>query len=236
MRKGWKAMAAGGVLAAALSAGTVAGVVQAQQPGTPAPTATPRASQGAAVAGAAQGQQRSDDFINDLARNLGITPERLREGMKQTALQQVDKAQAAGNLTPEQATRAREAINSGTGRPFGFGRGFGGPGMGERMGGVGRVAGDKLADFFGVTEDQLRTERRDKSLAEIAAAHGKNREQLSQFIISTAQQESATAVQSGRVTQQQADAMLTRLRENIDRMLDQKRGDDNGGPGGRRGR
>src|SRR5688572_29197921 len=108
MRKSVVAAALGGAGATVLALGVLAGVVSArpnEQSATPTPTArasaTPNARQ-------QQAQQRADEFLERLARNLGVTPERLRDALKQTALEEIDRAQAAGTLTPEQAARAKE--------------------------------------------------------------------------------------------------------------------------------
>src|SRR5581483_11297697 len=137
---------------------------------------------------------------------------------KQTALQEVDAALAAGRITAQQAQQARDRINSGEFGGFGFGIGRGGPGG---PGGRGFFAEkDQLAQFLGITEAQLQTELNGKSLAKVAQAHGKTRDQLIQFIITSAQQRLAADVQAGRITQQQADQRLAELRDRVAEMVD----------------
>jgi hypothetical protein len=223
MRKSVVAAALGGAGTPVLALGVLAGVVSArpnEQSATPTPTAragasaTPNARQ-------QQAQQRADEFLERLARNLGVTPERLRDALKQTALEEIDRAQAAGTLTPEQAARAKERINSGNLGGFGFGGpglGRGGP-AGKHGMGITSLNRDQLAQFLGITAEQLRTELQGKSLAQVAQAHGKTVDQLKAFIIQNAEQQSAQAVQAGRITQQQATQMLERLRERIDDMV-----------------
>ena len=204
MRNKLMITAAGGLLAVALSAGVIAGIAQAQPGGPPQQPQQP----------GGQGRGASaDDFINRLAQNLGVTPDRLREALKQTALQQVDAALAAGRLTPEEAQRARDRINSGDFPGFGPG------GPGGRGGGL-HISHEGIAEFLGITPQQLRTELQGKSLAQVAQAHGKTRDQLKQFIVSSAQTRLAEAVRTGRITQQQADRMLEALNRNLDQMID----------------
>lgn len=223
MRKSVVAAALGGAGTTVLALGVMAGIVSArpsEQSATPTPTARAGAS---ATPGARQqqAQQRADEFIQRLAQNLGVTPEKLRDALKQTALQEIDRAQADGRLTPEQAARAKERINSGNGGfrfgGPGFGRG-GGPGD-KRMAGIAPLGRDQLAQFLGITAEQLRTELQGKSLAQVAQARGKTVDQLKQFIIQSAEQQSAQAVQAGRLTQEQATRMLERLRERLDEMV-----------------
>lgn len=230
--KQWRGKLLAGAGALALAGGSVFAVAQAQTPGsgTQTPSPTPGAGR------AAQAQERVDDWLNRLAGNLGVTPDRLRDALKQTAIQQVDEALAAGRLTPEQAQRAKDAITSGERLPFG---GFGGPGGHHRGGPGGGIGGfriqadDGLAQFLGITPEQLRTERREgKSLAEIAQAHGKSRGDLKQFLTDSMSVRLSSAVQSGRIAQAAADQMLQRFSENLDRMIDAKPGDrPNGGVG-----
>jgi hypothetical protein len=152
----------------------------------------------------------------------------VKEALKQTALQHVDAQVAAGNLTAEQAQRLRDAINSedfaGLG-PLGHGKhggGFkfgGGDGPRMQLGGLAGIALDSLAGFLGVTPDVLRTELREQSLAQVAQAHGKTPDALKAFITSSAQARVNEAVSAGRLTQQQADAMLQALNSRLDDLI-----------------
>lgn len=216
--------AAGGVVAAAITAGVFVSSVGAQQP---SPTPPPSARQ-------QQAQQRANDFIDRLARNLGVTPERLRDALRQTAIQGVDQALAEGRITQQQADRLKEQINAGAVMPFGPGFGFGRPGpFGEGRLGIPGFDKAALAQFLGITPEQLRQELPGKSLAQVAAAHGKTADQLKQFIISNAQQRLAQAVSAGRMTQQQADAALQALQNRVDEIINRIHGQ---GMGPRRGR
>ena len=215
-----RALAAGSALIIAGAAGTMATVTNAQQP---TPTPTPRAATAQASptpgAGSQQRAQAMTDYINRLAQNLGITPDRLRAALQQTALQQVDAALARGEITAQQAQQARDRINAGE---VGFGPGFGRPGHG----GPGRgffVPFDQLAQFLGVTEEQLRTELNGRSLAQVAQSHGRTREQLIQFLVTATQQRIAADVQAGRITQAEADTRLADLRTRIEQKVDEVR-------------
>lgn len=234
--------AAAGITAVAIGAGALAGVVNAGPNEQATPTPAPRAGASATPgAGRQQAQQYVDDFLADLARNLGVTPDKLRDALKQTGLQQIDKAQQSGRVTADQAQRARDAINSGNagGLFGGFGHGFPGagpgfgPGKGGLLGGANHVGRLQIATFLGISEDALRTELQGKSLAQVAQAHGKTRDQLKQFMTTTVQQDLAQAVQSGRITQQQADTALAAFNSNVDRMIDEVHDNTRRGPRGR---
>ncbi len=241
---GWsktRLVVAGGTAAAI--AATAMGVAYAQTP-----TATPTR------------EQRAEDHLNRFAQNLGVDAAKVKEALKQTALQHIDEAVAAGRLTAEQAQKAKDAINSGQfpmgpggfgfkGGPGGKGgpgmggdhRGPGGPGMGgdhRGPGGPGMmgVAHEALATFLGVTPEQLRTEMQGKSLKDVAAAHGKSADDLKAFITTTATTKANEAVAAGKLTQDQATKMLDMLKANLDTMIGmQMPAFGPGGPGGQGG-
>lgn len=156
------AVTAGGPLrGAAATNGTPERVLTAAQPTTPPDR-----------------QSRCDAFAAKVAANLGVSQARLQEATKQAALQQVDEALAAGQLTPEQAQRLRERINAGDGSLCGLaGRHNGGP-RGGPGGANGIFSGEILnttADFFGVSREQLgRDLREQRSLQGVAAKYGKD--------------------------------------------------------------
>jgi hypothetical protein len=229
----------GGVAAGVLTVGAVAGVAvtrdsaQAQTP-TPTPTRTATATR----PNQQEIEARITEHLNRLAQNLGVTPDKLRDALKQTALQEIDAAVQAGRMTQAQADRAREAINNGTAGGFGAGPifgGFGPGGPGGMRGGPGGAGGpggmfggmraghlgdDKIATFLGITQDQLRQELRSgKSLAQVATAHGKSADQLKTFIVTSITQQVNDAVRAGTMTQAQADRILNGLSARVDEMI-----------------
>jgi hypothetical protein len=124
---------------------------------------------GMSAAGAATGT----GFLSKLAANLGIGQDQLTEAVKQTNLQLIDEAEAAGTLTADQAQAARDRVNSST-----DGGGFGGR-LGGKGGGRGGIGGgalnDATATYFGISTDQLRQDLADTgSLQGVAAKYGKD--------------------------------------------------------------
>ncbi len=225
MKHRWMKAAAAGTTGAVVAAGMLVGVVNArpgEQAATPTPTTTPRAG-----AGATERQQRTEEFINRLATNLGVSPDRLREALKLTGIQEIDAAIAAGRITAEQGQRAKDAINSGNlphfGMPGNRGGRHGGPGM--DFGDIMRRHDDGVAQFLGITEDKLREEMRSgKSLAEVAQANGKTAAQLKTFILTNAKTRLDQAVKDGKITQQVADRMYQELEQRVDDMINRKPG------------
>ncbi len=88
-----------------------------------------------------------------------------------------------------------------------------------------------LAQFFGITPQQLRAELQGRSLAQVAQAHGRTRVQLRQFILQSAQQRLATAVANGTLSQAEATRRLERLTQRLDEVIDRVQQSDRAGRG-----
>src|SRR5262245_48842519 len=94
---------------------------------------------GTAIATAAGTSSTPSGFVQSLAKHLGISTEKLQDAAKAAAIDQVDAALAAGDITKEQAEALKERIKSGD-TPLLFGPGlrhggpdgFGPPGFGFR--------------------------------------------------------------------------------------------------------
>jgi hypothetical protein len=190
MRLG-KVAVAGAVASGVLAVGVVVAVVSPVSSAfaqTPPATPTPGAK-----------ADRGADYLAKLAANLGVTVDALKAANQKTAGQLIDEAVAAGKLTAEQAAQAKARIASGEKGPglFGFagphmgGKGHGGPGGPGGMPGArapqsngnqrGPIGGPNAAAAaaIGIDAATLQSElRAGKSLAEIAAAHGKTRDAL----------------------------------------------------------
>ena len=193
-----------------------AGVVMAQTPG-----ATPGGS--------------AQSFLDRVAQKLGIDTPKLQDAIKSARTDQIDEAVANGDLTQKQADALKQKLQNspnggafpffdghgkrggpfgaGPGGPFGFGPG---PGLGLED------AGQKLADFLGISTDQLHTELSadNATLATVAAAHGKSRDGLKSFITDGAKSKLDKAVADGNLTQKNADAALAMLAAHLDALID----------------
>ena len=186
-----------GILAVLVLAGTAVGIVAAQTDGeVPMP-----------------GKERLSNFISGLAENLGISQEELEEAIDQTQLDLVDDRVTAGDLTEEQADEIRERIESGEGPGF-FGKGF-------RQHGGGFLGGEALAEFLGVSSEELQQARADEqSLAQIAEANGVSRDDLIAFLVGQVEEQLAAKVEEGKIDQAQADEKLAQFEERVDDMVD----------------
>ncbi len=202
-------------------------------------TATTTSFQGV-ISQQATSASAMDDFIANLAANLGIDEQKLRDALKTTSIQQVDKALADGEITADEATRIKEAINSGTAPLFGLPGGFehghrggpGGPGAGHAD-----ADGAALATFLGIDQATLRSELQvGKTLAQEAEAHGKSREQLKAFLTQQFSTKIDAEQQAGRITSDQAATMKQKFADALDSVVDRAGGEHHGpdhfrGPG-----
>ena len=176
---------------------------------------------GAAGAVAAQraldAREERQAVIDDAAGQLGVEPSELTDALKEALKNRVDEAIESGRLTEEQGAELKERIDSGE-TPLispGFGR-RGGPGhfgfghLGH-LGHAGKL--DAAAEYLGLTEDELRERLRDgDTLAEIAKAEGKPVDGLVDTLVADATERIDEAVDSGRLTEEQA----TELKDGIE--------------------
>jgi hypothetical protein len=185
---------------------------------------------GAGIA-ASQDDARASSFFDSVAKHLGISSQELEDATRAAAIDQVDAALEDGRITEERAEELKSRIESGEMPPFfgpglfferpgrggehGFGFGFG-PGLGFHFGGK----LDAAAEYLGVTEDELRDALGSgKSLAEIAEEKGKSVDGLKDALLAEAQTRLDEAVADERLTREQADRILERLREGIDDLV-----------------
>jgi hypothetical protein len=181
---------------------------------------------GAAVA-ATTSSSSPNDFLDSVAKHLGISRQKLDDATKAAAVDQVDAQLAAGKITKDQADALKKRIESGDIPPLGGGGpgfGFGAPGAPGGPGGLLKAGiGDSLAaaaKYLGLSESDLRTQLNDgKSLADVAKAQSKDLDGLKQAILATAKSDLDKAVTDKNLTQSQADDVYNRLKSNIDDMV-----------------
>ncbi|HZQ99877.1 MAG TPA: hypothetical protein VFC93_13800 [Chloroflexota bacterium] len=215
---------AGGVAAVVLTAAIGGAAAFAQS----TPTANPTAA-------AQQRAQEAQAFLSDFASKLGKSPTDVLAAFKQAEKDQVASAVQAGRLTQQQADQVNQRIDQQQGIPFG-GPGFGERGHGPGGPGFGPGGDQALATWLGVQPADLMTAlRSNQSLAQIAQAHGKSRDDLKQFLVQQEKARLDQAVQAGKLTQDQENQRLSDLSSRLDQMID-RTGPPPGGPRGPRGR
>ncbi len=170
------------------------------------------------------------DFLDQLAANLGGTDAAALDAAIRTTLKQaVDARLEAGEISANAADALKQRIDAAEvplrhvgliggrigGGPDGLGRGGLGRGPGHGpldgpFGPMGRGFGrgvmavdlDALAGFLGVSMGDLQLElRQGMSLAEVAAAHGKSRDELRAFLVDQVQDNLDALIDAGAGTQ-----------------------------------
>ncbi|MGZ4476301.1 MAG: hypothetical protein ACXVWW_11375, partial [Nocardioides sp.] len=199
---------------------------------------------GAAAVAATSSGSRGSDFLDSVAKHLGVTPQKLEDATKAAAVDQVNADLAAGRITQAQADALKKRIEAGNGvlggpGGPGFGRGPGGPGFGGPPGpGFGRpaIANEvaAAAKYLGLSEADLRTKLGDgQSLADVAKAQSKDVAGLKTAILDAAKADLDKAVADKKLTQSQADDIYNGLKSHIDDLVDANvKLRHFGGPGG----
>ncbi len=182
---------------------------------------------GAAIAAVTEDEDRRAEqvVLDDAAKRLDISPEKLRDALAAAHDAQLDKAVGEGLLTREMADaikQRRKASGSVLGGPrftgkrhlFG-GRRFGV--LGPRRG----LVGD-LAKALELTPSRLREQLRDgKSIADVAKAQRKSLASVRSSVEAAVRTRLDKAVESGAVTQRQADKLLAGLDEMLEHLDEQ---------------
>jgi hypothetical protein len=187
---------------------------------------------GAAAVAATGSGSRGSDFLDSVAKHLGVTPQKLKDATKAAAVDQVNADLAAGRITQAQADELKKRIEAGDGmfggpRGPGFGPGPGGPGGGPGLGAK-PFLGDELAaaaTYLGLTESDLRTKLQGgQSLADVAKAQSKDTSGLEATIVADSKAKLDQAVAAKKLTQSQADGILSGLKAHVADLVDAKPG------------
>jgi len=160
-------------------------------------------------------------YLNDVAGRLGVTSAKLEDALKGAAIDRVDAALAAGQITKDEADALKAAINSGK---FPLGEGIiPGPGF-RHVGGYGFGPSlDAAATYLGLTEAQLRTQLESgKSLADVAKAQGKSVDGLKQAMLASIKAKLDQAVTDGKLTASQRDDIMAKITASIDDLINGK--------------
>lgn len=182
------------------------------------------------------GSAPGNTFLDRVAQKLGIESPKLQDAITSTRNEDIDAKVQSGDLTQKQADalkqRAAAAPGFGDRSEFRGGKGPGGPMFGFGL----PESAQKLADFLGISPDELKTELQadNATLATVAAAHGKSADDLKAFISDSVKAKVDAAVQNGDLTQKSADQVTSRLTARLDDLINGKHG-HRFGPGHGRG-
>jgi 3-hydroxyacyl-CoA dehydrogenase len=195
-----------GIVGALVAAGVVVTLTAAAsgvQANTLAATATkPSASPGAA----AKRQAYCDSFINHLASNLGKKPADVQKAASSALDQTLADAVKAGDLTQQQADaiKARQAGKQTCSGAL----------AGLRPGGAGAHAGlPAYAKVLGISQQELKQDLASgKTVKDVAASKGMDEATFRNNLVNSVKSDLDAKVKAGKLTQQQEDNVLNRLK------------------------
>jgi ribosomal protein S20 len=163
----------------------------------------------------------SESILDRVARIVGVDSSRLKDVYKQVINEDINAKVQEGKLTQDQASRIRERIENRI--ESGNFPGWTWEGKYHKGGLKGVMAvHEDIANFLGMTSDELRDACHEKTLVEIAQEKGKSESELREFLKKTLEDKINKAVSDGVITQEQADNMKSRLDERIDKMVTKK--------------
>ena len=185
---------------------------------------------GVFMAGASAQEDGNVSLLDRVAGKLGIDRGTLDQAIVDSRNEQIDEAVASGDLTQEQADRLKEKLAAmPDGAPLlghpGFGSRLLMPGDGKLHFGFGlREGAEKLSGYLGITEEELREQLQAEgaTLASVAEANGKTRDELKSFIESESTAAIDERVAAGDLTQERADEIKATMAEHIDGLVDRE--------------
>jgi uncharacterized protein YidB (DUF937 family) len=197
-----------GVLGALLAAGFVVTVTAAASGARVVPLAAASPKPSASPGAAARSQALCDNFINHLASNLGKKPADVQKAASSAIDQTLDDAVKAGDLTRQQADaiKARQA-----GKPVCSG------GLAalrpEKAESRGRVGPADYAKALGISPQELKQQLASgKTIKDIATAKGMDEDTFRNNLVNAAKADLDAKVAAGKLTQQQEDNTLNKLK------------------------
>jgi hypothetical protein len=162
--------------------------------------------------------EESAAIVEDAAKQLGVTPEKLSDALRQAFENRIEQAVEDGRLSEEAAARMKERLEAGE-VPLVGGPVFKGPGFHHGHHAL-HFGLDAAAGYLGVTEAELRESLRDgKSLADVARAEGKPVGGLVDALVKEQTARLDEAVEDGRLTRAKRDEIVEGLRERVEAMV-----------------
>ncbi|HMM41785.1 MAG TPA: hypothetical protein PKA95_07785 [Thermomicrobiales bacterium] len=162
------------------------------------------------------GEGLRESFLSRLASNLGISRDTLDQAITTAGNETIDEAVSNGDLTQQQGDALKQRVADGN--IFGFG---------QRHGRIGRALfghGDGMATIastLGITTDELRAELQSgATLAEVITNHGSTVDAVVQALVAEAKVDLDQAVANGRLTQSQADEILSALPDRLTQAIE----------------
>jgi AraC-like DNA-binding protein len=167
---------------------------------------------GGAYAATQSGGNPRQQFINDVANRLHVSPDQLQSALKAAMLDRIEQAVKDGRLTQAQANAIEQRIEQGK-LPLRFGVRR----AGHALRRLELRAGEQ---YLGLTRADLISQlRAGKSLAQVAQAQGKTTAGLEAAMTAALKARLDKAVSAGRITQAREQTLLSHLQKRLDRRV-----------------
>ncbi len=165
---------------------------------------------------------RAQTFLDRLAANLGITTDKLQQGLKATANQYVDQAQQNGKITQQQADAAKQKIANGNGLNA-FTRFF--RGRDRRMDMMAIGSWQDIAKALNMTPQDLKSQiQSGQTLQQIIKSKNMTVSDVVNSVAAQVTTKLDAKVQSGKMTSDQETTIINNLKTRLTNMI------NNGGP------
>jgi lambda repressor-like predicted transcriptional regulator len=174
-------------------------------------------------------QVERQSFASRVASHLGVTEQQVVDAAKTARLEMLEEAVAVGKISPEDAEQIRKRIEESQGLGLGLGLGL----RGWRVRALGGGIVSSVAETLDMTPSEILQDlKQGQSLGEIGQAKGVSADTLKSAILAAVGEKLDQAVANGRLAQEQADEITARLTDNVDKILNWKRGSAGAGLSG----
>jgi polyhydroxyalkanoate synthesis regulator phasin len=181
----------------------------------------------------AEAQAACDAFLADFAKQLGVSPDKVKTSLRTAVKDAIDRAVASGKMSADQATKAKARVDNVKGCESmpAFGKRFGGFG-----GGMAAFAGitNAAATALGISPDDLRAGvMAGKTLHQLAG--NKSQADFDTAFRAALSKDIQPQVDSGKITADQAKTRLDQAVAMADKLWDKSLKDAAGSFFGKRG-
>ncbi|MBJ7598668.1 MAG: hypothetical protein DLM67_26365 [Candidatus Nephthysia bennettiae] len=197
-----------GIVGALLAAGSVVTVTSAASGlgAAPAASASPKPSASPSAAQAKR-QAYCTGFVNHLASDLGKKPDQVNKAISDALSQTLADAVKAGDLTQQQA----DAIKARKNGSNVCSSALAGIGHGARA--KARIGMAEYAKALGISQQELKQDLAGgKTLKDVAASKGMDETTFRNNLVNAARSDLDPRVASGKLTQQQEDTILNKIK------------------------
>jgi polyhydroxyalkanoate synthesis regulator phasin len=204
-------LAGGGLLLVGVLAGIIFGDnLRALAAGSPSAQATPNSR-----------ASYCQLYIQTLASDLGVSPDKLKSANKDAAQKVIDQMASDGKITADQKTRMTERLQKYADSPCAFvdvGAAHHGPGdrIAKLLDPARAAAATAVAGALHISVDTLKSDlRAGQTIPQIAAAQKVNIGDVNSAYLNAIKTQLSSAVSAKQITQAQSDALYNRVQQAV---------------------